>query len=137
MKHIFLAFSVLVTLSFADIIASAPKPPARPSLPIVKPIERPIKRPIEKNFNYRPNQYYNYYPYYDNSYDSSQEKALAEKREKIDALERELNAIRRAEQKELQKKNKAAYDKAMKKFDNRKSSMPSNNKIIISDEPIK
>ncbi len=132
MKHILLAFSILVTLSVADIVASAPKPPPRPSLPI----EKPIERPIEENFNYRPNQYYNYNPYY-NSNDIAQEKALAEKKEKIEALERELNATRRAEQKELQKKNKAAYDKAMKKFDNRKSSIPSNNKIIISDEPIK
>jgi FKBP-type peptidyl-prolyl cis-trans isomerase len=133
MKHILLPFTILVTLSFADIVASAPKPPPRPSLPI----EKPIERPIEENFNYRPNQYYIYNPYYDNSYDRAQEKALAEKREKIEALEKELNATRRAEQKELQKKNKAAYDKAMKKFDNRKSSIPSNNKIIISDEPIK
>ena len=132
MKHILLAFSILVTLSFADIVASAPKPPPRPSLPI----EKPIERPIEENFNYRPNQYYYYNPYY-NSNEIAQEKALAEKKKKIEALERELNATRRAEQKELQKKNKAAYDKAMKKFDNRKSSIPSNNKIIISDEPIK
>ena len=132
MKHILFTLSILVTLSFADIGATSPNP-VRPSLPIVKPIESPI----EKNFNYRPNQYYNYNPYYDNSNDIAQEKALAEKKKKIEALERELNATRRAEQKELQKKNKAAYDKAMKKFDNRKSSIPSNNKIIISDEPIK
>ena len=134
LRIILVSLVLFTTLSVADIVASAPKPPARPSLPIVKPIERPI----EENFNYRPNQYYNYNPYYyDNSNDMAQEKALAEKKEKIKDLERELNATRRAEQKELQKKNKAAYDKAMKKFDNRKSSIPSNNKIIISDEPIK
>ncbi len=133
MKHILLIFSILLTLSSADIGASAPKPPLRPSLPIVKP----IIKPIEKNYNYRPNQYYNYNPYYDNSNDIAQEKALAEKKEKIEALEKELNATRRAEQKELQKKNKAAYDKEMKKFDNRKSSIQTESSIIISDEPVK
>jgi len=133
MQYILLISSILLTLSSADISATAPKPPLRPSLPIVKPIEKPI----EKNFNYRPNQYYNYNPYYDNSNDIAQEKALAEKKEKIEALEKELNATRRAEQKELQKKNKAAYDKAMKKFDNRKSSIQSESSIIISDAPIK
>ena len=67
----------------------------------------------------------------------AREKALAEKKAKIEALEKELNATRRAEQKELQKKNKAKYDKAMKKFDNRESSIQTENSIIISDEPIK
>ena len=135
MKHILFTFSISLTLSFAQIGASSPRPskPVRPSLPI----EKPIERPIEKNYNYRPNQYYNYYPYYDNSYDREQEKALAEKREKIEALEKELNATKRAEQKELQKKNKEAYDKAMKKFDNRKSSIKTKSSIIITDEPIK
>jgi len=133
MKNVSLGLVCFTTLIFADIGASAPKPPARPSLPIVKPIERPI----EKNFNYRPNQYYNYSPYYDNSYDRAQEKALAEKKEKIEALERELNATRRAEQKALQEKNKAQYEKEMKKFDNRKSSVKTKSSIIISDEPIK
>ena len=128
MKNVSLGLVCFTTLIFADIGASAPKPPARPSLPIVKPIERPI----EKNFNYRPNQYY-----YDNSYDRAQEKALAEKKEKIEALERELNATRRAEQKALQEKNKAQYEKEMKKFDNRKSSVKTKSSIIISDEPIK
>ena len=133
MTNVSLGLVCFTTLIFADIGASAPKPPARPSLPIVKPIERPI----EKNFNYRPNQYYNYSPYYDNSYDRAQEKALAEKKEKIEALERELNATRRAEQKALQEKNKAQYEKEMKKFDNRKSSVKTKSSIIISDEPIK
>ncbi|WP_309497368.1 hypothetical protein [Sulfurovum sp.] len=133
MKYILLIFSVLLTLTSADIAATAPKPPLHPSLPI----EKPIVKPIEKNFNYRPNQYYNYNPYYDNRNEIAQEKALAEKKEKIEALEKELNATRKAEQKALQKKNKAAYDEAMKKFDNRKSSISSENKIIISEEPIK
>jgi hypothetical protein len=135
MKNVSLSMICFTTLIFADIGASAPKPsiPSRPSLPIVKPIERPI----EKNYNYRPNQYYNYNPYYVNSNEIAQEKALAEKKKKIEALEKELNATRRAEQKELQKKNKAHYDKAMKEFDNRKSTIKTESSIIISDKPIK
>jgi len=133
MKTISLGLICFTALIFADITASAPKPPLRPVHPIVKPIEKPI----EKNYNYRPNQYYNYSPYYVDSYDRAQEKALAEKKEKIEALEKELNATRRAEQKELQEKNKAQYDKEMKKFDNRKSSVKTKSSIIISDKPIK
>jgi len=134
MKKILVGIVFFTPFIFADIVASAPKPPLRPSLPIEKPIEKPI---VEKNFNYRPHQYYNYNPWYENKKEAEQEKALAEKKKKLEALEKELNTTRRAEQKELQKKNKAAYDKEMKKFDNRKSSVPSKNAIIISDEPIK
>lgn len=135
MKNILLSIVFFTALIFADIAATAPQPstPPHPSLPIVKPIEKPI----EKNFNYRPVQYYNYNPYYDNSNEIAQAKALEEKKAKIEALEKELNATRKAEQKELQKKNKAQYDKAMKDFDNRKSSISSENKIIISDKPVK
>ena len=133
MKNVSLGLVCFTVLIFADITASAPKPPLRPVHPIVKPIEKPI----EKNYNYRPNQYYYYNPYYDNSYDRAQEKALAEKREKIEALEKELNATRRAEKKALQEKNKAQYEKEMKKFDNRKSTVKTKSSIIITDEPIK
>ncbi len=134
MKNILFSIVFCTALIYADITASAPKPPLEPSHPIVKPIERPI----EKNFNYRPVQYYNYNPYYyDNGKDIEQEKALAEKKKKIEALEKELNATRKAEQKALQKKNRAQYEKAMKEFDNRKSSISSDNQIIISDKPIK
>ena len=61
LRIILVSLVLFTTLSIADIVASAPKPPARPSLPIIQPIiERPIERPIERNFNYRPDQYYNY-----------------------------------------------------------------------------
>jgi hypothetical protein len=135
MKNVLVAILLANTFLFAKIVASSPTPskPVRPSLPI----EKPIERPIEKNFNYRPNQYYNYTPYYDTSNDLAQEKALAEKKEKIEALEKELNATRRAEQKALQKRNKAQYEKEMKKFDNRRSTIQTENSITISEEPIK
>lgn len=134
MAHLLLLLSMLLTFSLAEIAATAPKPVVRPSLPIAKP----IVRPIEKNFNYRPNQYYNYTPYYyDNSNQIAQEKALAEKKSQIEALEKELNATKKAEQKALQKKNKAEYEKAMQEFENRKRTINTKSSIIISDKPVK
>ena len=132
MKNILLGIVFLTLLTFADVNMTSTRP-IHPSLPIVKP----SPKPIEKNFNYRPNQYYYYYPYYDNSKERAQQKALAEKKRKIEALEKELNATRKAEQKVLQEKKRAEYEKAMKKFENRKRSISTDNKIIISDEPIK
>ena len=124
MKNLLLSIVFFTTLVFAEITAK-PSVPSRPSKPITKPSYDRLNRDD-----------YAYNPYY-NDQEIAQKKKLAEKKEKIEVLEKELNATRRAEQKELQKKNKAKYDKAMKKFDNRESSIQTENSIIISDEPIK
>ena len=127
-KNTFFGFLLTFTFIFADIVAKL-TPPSLPSKPIVKPIVKPTYDRLGRDD-------YNYNPYY-NDDEIAQEKALAEKREKIEALEKELNATRNAEYKELQKKNKAQYDKEMKKFDNRKSKINTKNSIIVSDKPIK
>ena len=128
MKNVLLSVVLFTTLILADVTAK-PSRPSRPSKPITKPIERPSYDRLGRDD-------YNYNPLY-NDKEIEQEKRLADKKEKIDALEKELNATKRAEQKKLQKKNKAQYDKAMKKFDNRESSISTENKIIISDKPKK
>jgi len=125
MKNILLTFILFGTLSFADFTAQ----PSRPSKPITKPIVKP-------SFDRLGRDDYAYNPYY-NDAEIAQENALEVKKAKIEALEKELNATRRTEQKALQKKNKEEYDKAMKKFDNREKTIPTENSIIISDEPIK
>ena len=125
MKHILLTVILFGTLSFTNFTAQ----PSRPSKPITKPIVKP-------SFDRLSRDGYVYNPYY-NDEEIAQEKALKVKKAKIEALEKELNATRKAEQKALQKKNKAEYDKAMKKFDNREKTIQTENSIIISDEPIK
>jgi len=125
MKHILLTVILFGTLSFTNFTAQ----PSRPSKPITKPIVKP-------SFDRLSRDDYVYNPYY-NDEEIAQEKALKVKKAKIEALEKELNATRKAEQKALQKKNKAEYDKAMKKFDNREKTIQTKNSIIISDEPIK
>jgi hypothetical protein len=124
MKNILLTFILFGTLCFTELTAQ----PSRPSKPITKPIVKPSYDRLGRDD-------YTYNPYY-NDAEIAQEKALKEKKAKTEALEKELNATRRAEQKALQKKNKAEYDKAMKKFDNRESTIPTKNSIIVSDEPI-
>jgi len=117
-----------VTFTFADVVAK-PSRPSRPSKPITKPIKKPSFDRLGRD-----NYYYN--PLY-NDTEIEQEKKLAEKKEKIEGLERELNATRNVEYKKLQEKNKAEYDIEMKKFDNRKSKVKTENSISISDKPIK
>ena len=117
-----------VTFTFADVVAK----PSRPSLPS-KPITKPIVKPSFDRLG-RDDYYYN--PLY-NDTEIEQEKKLAEKKEKIEALEREINATKEVEYKKLQEKNKAQYDEEMKKFDNRKSKVKTENSIIISDKPVK
>jgi len=128
MKYLLFTITIGITFTFAEVTAKAPRP-SLPSNPITKPIERPSYDRLGRDD-------YAYNPYY-NDIEIAQEKKLAEKKEKIVILEKELNATRRAEQKELQKKNQAEYNKEMKKFDNRKSSVQTENSIIVSDKPIK
>ena len=128
MKNILLSVVVINTFVFAEIAAKAPKR-TRPSPPISKPM---IKDAIKDRASKNNGTYYN--GIYDGN-ESTHNKEISEKNKKIEALEHELNATRRAEQKALQKKNKADYDKEMKEFDNRKSSIQTENIIIISDKP--
>ena len=127
MKNTLLGFLLTFTYIFADVVAK-PSPPSLPSKPIVKPIVKPSYDRLTRDD-------YVYNPLY-NDTEIEQEKALAKKREQIEALEKELNATQKVEQKALQKKNKAQYDKEMKKFENRKSKVKTENSIIISDKPI-
>ena len=125
MKNILLTAILFGALSFTNFTAQ----PSRPSKPITKPINKPSYDRLSRDD-------YVYNPYY-NDEEIAQEKALKEKNRKLEALEKELNATRRVEQKALQKKNKAEYDKAMKEFDNRRKNIQTENSIVVSDEPIK
>ncbi len=128
MKNILLSVIIMNTLVFAEIATK----PTRPSGPTSKPmIKDAIKNRASQN-----NGTYNNGTYYNNN-ETIHKEEISEKNEKIEALEHELNATRRAEHQALQKKNKADHDKAMKEAENRKSSIQTENAIIISDKPTK
>ena len=129
MKHISLSAILLLTFSFADVTAK----PSSPSKPSIKPV-------IKASYDQLSRDDYVYNPLY-NDEAIAEEKARKEKEEvekkKMQALEKERDATNMAKQKELQKKNKAEYDKVMKAYENRKRNIKTGNSIIISDEPVK
>ena len=129
MKNILLSVMIMNTFGFAEIVAK-PSKRTRPSAPVSKPM---IKNAIKNRASQNNGTYYN--GIYHDGNESTHNKEISEKNKKIEALENELNATRRAEHQALQKKNKADYDKEMKEFDNRKSSIQTENIIIISDKP--
>ena len=125
MKYIYLSVILLLTFSFADVTAK----PSRPSKPSIKPV-------IKAKYDQLTRDDYVFNPLY-NDEAIEDKKVREEEEEKRIALEKERNATNLAKQKELQKKNKAEYDKEMKAFENRKRNIKTENSIIISDEPIK
>ena len=129
MKYILLTFIFATTFIQAEITAKSSTPPARPSKPSVKPI-------IKSSYDRLSRDDYVYNPLHNDEV-IAEEKARKEEEAKILALEIERNATNKAKQEELQKKNKAAYDKEMKKFENRKRKIQTENSIIISDQPVK
>lgn len=129
MKHITFSLILLLTFSFAD-GTTKPSPPSKPSL-------KPAIIPSYDRLN-RDDYVYN--PLY-NDEEVAEEKVRKEKEEvekkKMQALKKERDAANMAKQKELQKKNKAEYDKAMNAYENRKRNIKTENSIIISEEPVK
>ena len=130
-KNTFLGFLLTFTFIFADVGVKAAATPIHPSKPSTKPAVKPSYDRLNR-------EGYNYNPYY-NDDEIAQEKALAEEKAKNEALQKELDVQKQAEYKALREKNKAQYEKEMKKFENRESKRTSSteNSIIISDKPVK
>ena len=125
MKHITFSVILLLTFSFADVTTK----PSRPSKPSIKPV-------IVPSYDRLNREGYVYNPLY-NDQEIVDEKARKEEEKKMQALKKERDATNMAKQKELQKKNKAEYDKAMKAYENRERKVKTKNSITISDEPVK
>lgn len=119
---------ILLTFIFATVFIHA-EVTAKPSKPSVKPIIKP-------SFDRLTRDDYIYNPLH-NEEAIAEDKTRKEEEEKMLTLEIEHNTTNKAKQEELQKKNKATYDKEMKAFENRKRSIKTENSIIISDQPLK
>lgn len=136
MKNIILAI-VFLSLSVLAEVTMKKTYPQRPVIeqPIEKP-DRPIHRPVRPVIHpgvvYQDN-------YYNASYSSNCEPYIAQLREKdaqIDALKSELATLKAQAQSKLQKELKSSYEAELEKFENRKSSIKSNNSFTISDKPV-
>ena len=139
MKNIILAVIFLSVSIFAEVFMR--KAPARlPEIeqPIEKP-DRPLRpvRPVPVVINpgiiYQDN-------YYNPSYATNCDQFISQLRQKdveIAALKSELAALQSKEQAKLQKELKSSYEAELQKFENRKSSIKSQNSVIITDKPVK
>ncbi|NOR55275.1 MAG: hypothetical protein GQ531_03635 [Sulfurovum sp.] len=122
MKYIVLTLIFVTTFNHAEVNT-------KPSKPSVKPV-------IKASYDSLSRDDYDYNPLY-NDDEIAEKNASKVKKEKMLILEKERNASNLAKQQELQKKNKAAYDKQMKAYENRERKLEADNIIIISDEPVK
>lgn len=139
MKNILLGCILLMTHTFADVsvntIDEAKILPIEPTNPIVIP---PIKRvkPIRPATKYLlMNQDNHYYTNVVSNCDKYLE-IIDQKDKEIEVLKKEIESLRNKEQSKMQKSLKEAYDKEMQKFENRKSSIHTKSRAIISDTPI-
>lgn len=140
MKYILLSCILLITQNFAEVTAHQ-----TPSEDEVKKesdrfISKRRKRPDRK---VRPA--YKYYLlnrdtyYYRNVMPDCDKylRIIAQKDREIEALNNEIDRLRGTAEESLQNKLKKEYELKLKKFDERKSSIRTKNRVRISNEPIK
>ena len=139
MKKIFIVLTCLSAMVFAD-LSMQKETRERPeiSLPIEKPIRpigpvRPIQPIVNTGVVYQDN-------YYNENYVSNCQQyidILAQKDDEILALRSEVEKLKNKAQQKLSKTLKTSYEAELEAFDNRKSSINTNNSVTISTEPIK
>jgi len=98
----------------------------------IKPVH-PIAGPIVNTGLVRQRNYYN------TNYEINCDKyieILAQKDQEILALKNELEKLQNKEQQKLSKTLKESYDAELEAFDNRKSSIKTENSVTISKKPI-
>ena len=136
MKNIILAVVFLSVSIFAEVIMrKAPVKLPEIEQPIEKPEPpvRPVPVVINPGIIYQDN-------YYNPPYATNCDQFISQLREKdaeIAKLRSELAALQSQEQAKLQKELKSSYEAELQKFENRKSSIKSQNSVIITDKPVK
>lgn len=137
MKNILLGSIFLLTYTFADISANIMTPidlidTERANSATQLPA-RPI-RPKKKHILMRQYNHYN-----TNVIENCDQyvKIIEEKDKEIKALKEEIDRLRNVAQTQLQKKLREEHAKEMKKFDERKSGIRTQNRMNISNEPVK
>lgn len=129
MRKILIAFTVLVTLSWADVSMSSTQKSDKDSHRPEDPIVRPKKKPDRP---FRPVPTYFYSSVITNC---DQYLQIIEKRDaEIKALKEELYRLRSIEQAQLRKELKEEYEREMKKFNERDSGRNIQDTINISKQ---
>lgn len=136
MKYILLGCTLLLTQNFADVSARATPPEDKvrkdSSHFISKRRKRPVK-PVHKYYLLNRDHYF-----YTNVMSNCNKylRIIEQKDKEIETLKKEIDRLRGRAQKSLQKKLKEEYDLKMKRFDERKSGIRTQNSMRISTEPI-
>lgn len=140
MKYILLSCILLITQNFAEVTAhqtpSEDKVKKESDRFISKRRKRSDRkvRPAYKYYLLNRDTYYyrNVMPDCDTYL-----RIIAQKDREIEALNNEIDRLRGTAQESLQNKLKKEYELKLKKFDERKSSIRTKNRVRISNEPIK
>lgn len=132
MKYILLAFTLMLSQSFAEVSMRPPEEVTKPIHPIVRP-EKPKKYKEKYLLLHQDNHYYTNVVSNCNKY----LKLIEQKEKEIEVLKKEIKRLRGSKQVELQKKLNEEYELQLKMFDERKSGIRTQNRMRISNEPAK
>jgi len=136
MKYILLIGTLLITQSFAEVSASTTTREDKVRKESSHFISKRRKRHVRPAYKYYLlNQDNHYYTNIVSNCDKYL-RIIEQKDKEIEVLKKEINRLRGTEQGTLQKKLKEEYDLKMKKFDERKSGIRTQNSMRISTEPI-
>ena len=134
MKYILLGCILLITQNFADVTAKATPPEEK--------VKKDPSHSIYKRHKKEDRPYYllnRDTVYYSNvGCDCDRYLRIIEEKEReIERLKNEINRLSGTKQGSLQQKLKEEYEMKIKKFDERKSGIGTQNSMRISNEPLK
>ena len=135
MKYVLLFLMLVHVSAFAKVeMKAAKKEKPDISLPIEKPIRpiRPVHPIINTGVVYQDN-------YYNTNYTENCQRyvdMLIEKDEEIRQLHQEIEKLQSKEQAKMSQSLKASYEAELKKFDERKSTVKTQNSMTIKKAPI-
>lgn len=136
MKYILLSCTLLLTQTFADVSARTTTPEEKVRTESSHFISKRRKRPVMPAHKYYLLNHDHYY--YTNVMSNCNKylRIIEQKDKEIEVLKNEINRLRGTTQESLQKNLKEEYEMKIKKFDERKSGIRTQNSMRISTEPI-
>ncbi len=137
MKYILLGCILLITQNFAEVSARATPPEDKVKKDSSHFISKRRKKAVRPAYKYYLlNHDHHYYTNVVSDCDRYL-RIIEEKDRDIEVLKNEINRLRGRSQESLQQKLKEEYELKMKKFDERKSGISTQNSMRISTEPLK
>lgn len=136
MRNILLGSVFLMTVISAEVTAIITTPEDTVEAKSTNTATQLPVRPIRPKTKYLLVNQDNYY--YTNVVSTCDEyiEIIEEKEQEIEALKKEIERLRSVAQVQLQKKLSEEHAKEMKKFDERKSGIKTENSMSISNEPV-